>query len=139
MVFAQMFPGMGWIPLIMLLVYVGIALAVIGGVAFVCWLLPLAWMNKNSQSFTRILVGLGMFVGVTIFLVQWSGPNYRQCQEIEIGMTVNDVQSRLGNPSNRHRNADGEESWYYYPDWSGLGYFHVKFDPEGIVVFKWME
>jgi hypothetical protein len=52
--------------------------------------------------------------------------------KIKEGMTRDEVEAILGSPHERHK-RDDEESWYYWLDSFGIGYFGVRFGPEGQV------
>ena len=52
--------------------------------------------------------------------------------KIKEGMTKDEVAAILGSPHERFIRAD-EESWYYWLDSFGIGYFGVRFGPEGRV------
>lgn len=51
---------------------------------------------------------------------------------ISEGMTPDDVIARLGTPHERTQRND-RESWYYWLDSFGIGYFGVNFGPDGRV------
>jgi hypothetical protein len=52
--------------------------------------------------------------------------------KITEGMTRDEVSTILGSPHERYR-RDDEDSWYYWIDSFGIGYFGVRFGPEGRV------
>src|SRR5947209_16578287 len=52
--------------------------------------------------------------------------------KIREGMTRDEVAAILGSPHERFR-RDDEESWYYWLDSFGIGYFGVHFGSEGRV------
>ena len=52
--------------------------------------------------------------------------------KITEGMTRDEVSAVLGSPHERFT-SDDEESWYYWIDSFGIGYFCVRFGPEGRV------
>ncbi len=53
--------------------------------------------------------------------------------KISEGMTRDEVSAILGNPHELFK-TDDEESWYYWLDSFGIGYFGVRFGPEGRVI-----
>lgn len=52
--------------------------------------------------------------------------------KIKQGMTRDEVEAVLGRPHEQFKQDDGE-SWYYWLDSFGIGYFGVRFDPDGRV------
>jgi SmpA / OmlA family len=53
--------------------------------------------------------------------------------KIREGMTRDEVTAILGSP-HEHYKRDDEESWYYWIDSFGIGYFGVRFGPKGRVI-----
>ena len=139
MIFAQMFPGMEWIPLILLAIYAGITLLIIAGIAFATWLLPVNRLSESWRWGVRAFAVVVMVIGISVVLWKSSGPSVHDCQQVQIGMTTHEVKELLGDPPSRNQYPDGGEYWYYDPDWTGLGWFMVRFNADGKVVHKWLE
>ena len=59
----------------------------------------------------------------------------------EKGMTMDEVRSRYGPPSEAHPGADGVTEWDYYTDYPrlGLGWIAVEFDATGRVTGSWTQ
>ena len=53
--------------------------------------------------------------------------------KIHKGMTADDVTEVLGTPHERFTQGGGEQ-WYYWIDSFGIGYFGVRFGPDGRVI-----
>lgn len=53
---------------------------------------------------------------------------------LEKGMTKEDVRVKFGEPHSTFTGGH-QESWYYYTDALGVGYFSVHFDSNGLVDF----
>jgi hypothetical protein len=59
----------------------------------------------------------------------WRYPNGK----IKEGMARDEVEAVLGRPHERFQSEDGE-GWYYWLDSFGMGYFGVRFGPDGRVI-----
>jgi hypothetical protein len=55
------------------------------------------------------------------------------CGGIKEGMSRDEVQAILGPPHRRSLNANREETWTYFWEWYGVGFYAVKFGPDGRV------
>ena len=53
--------------------------------------------------------------------------------KVKEGMTSDEVVAALGTPHERHKEDSGE-SWYYWLDSYGIGWFGIRFGPDGRVV-----
>lgn len=117
-------------------------------VVFVLVALGIAWGTKllRSESSKARRYGLVLvLVSGAVPLSCWLLPpvavrmmygNYplgsRPDGKIMEGMTRDEVSAARGSPHERFK-TDDEESWYYWIDPFGAGYFGVRFGPEGRV------
>lgn len=133
--FAQLMPGMEWLPVIGWAIYVGIAAFVIWVAILISRRLPLGQMNQRRQVITRRLIAGSMSGVILLSLVLFfRGPTRAECWAVEKGMTAEMVRSIVGNSLEKTQRPDGSSIWVYYSrDGSWYGWFMVEFNDKGRV------
>jgi hypothetical protein len=127
-----------------------IALVVLGAYAFalVCAMIGVAGgvvLVRTRARRAKILGVVLLIAGASLPFTCWFGPsqvfrieygNYPLGRypngKIHNGMTRDDVLAILGTPHETHNRGD-EETWMYYLDSFGMGWFAVYFDINGHV------
>jgi SmpA / OmlA family len=139
--FAQMFPGMEWIPLIHLVILAMVVAAVVFGAIKVSRLLPLRSVRPSVA--VNVRRGAAALVAISILVLfvrscgPLGGPDPRE--RIAVGMTTDEVRETLGKPHEQHIKGDGKQTWIYYTDWGHMGYYMVTFDQDEKVCDQWLE
>jgi hypothetical protein len=141
--FAQMFPGMGWIPLIVLAIAFILGGVIVGGAILISRLLPLKTFRPEVASKVRWGVAATIAIPILVLFVRSHAPleGPDPMRRIKIGMSVEQVSAILGKPHEQYKDAPekGEETWIYYRDWAGMSYYLVRFDQDRRVYFHWDE
>jgi hypothetical protein len=142
--FAQMFPVMEWIPVILLVIAVVVFCVVVSGSILVSRLVPLKGVRPEvARNVRRGLAAVIAVIAVLILLLACrscaplGGPDPRQ--RVALGMSAEEARGLLGKPHEQLTDAEGNESWIYYRDWAGMGYYLVRFDRDGRVYEQWLE
>ncbi len=137
--FAQMFPGMEWIPLILLagaVMFVGIVVTI---AIMISRLLPL----RSVQPQVAPKVRCGVAVTIAISILVWFALSHKPLggpeptKRIKLGMNADKVRAILGKPHERYRETEGRETWIYYRDWLCWDHYFVEFNREGKVDRQW--
>jgi hypothetical protein len=139
--FAQNFPGMEWLPVIVLVAAFVFISVVAGGAILISRLLPLRSIRPPIASKIRWSVAAIITLSVLVLSVRSCAPlgGPDPSQRIAVGMSAHEVRAALGKPHEQHRDAEGQETWIYYRDWAGTRYYLIRLDRDGKVYMQWLE
>jgi len=114
---------------------------VVGGSILVSRLLPLKAVRpevaRNVRRWVAALIAVPILLLAARSCAPLGGPDPRQ--RIAVGMSASEVRATLGKPHEQHTDAEGNETWIYYRDWAGMGYYLVRFNRDGRVYEQWLE
>ena len=136
MVIAQNMPGMEFLPLIVLIIWLVVAGVILGSSMALTYLVPASWFGRGRSHGARIIVAGFLSLPVLGWLYAAYAPLNHEDPRMEIqdGMTQQEVENRLGQPHQKIRDGMGNQNWIYLLDWSGLSYYSVTFDKAGRVL-----
>jgi hypothetical protein len=132
---------MEWLPVIVLAIAFVFVCIVVGGSIVVSRLVPLKWARpavaRNIRRGVTALIAIPILLLAARSCAPLGGPDPRE--RIAIGMSTDEVRRTLGKPHEEHTDAQGNQTWIYYRDWAGLGYYLVRFNRDGRVDEQWLE
>jgi len=103
---------------------------------------PVISVLRSTKSITPFLVAALCSIPIACMVYHCGVRPYgieERSKKVVEGMTREQVHSLLGEPHNRSVTFDGKDEWIYQYEWSGLGYFLVRFNENGRVEYKWLE
>ena len=132
---AQMIPGMGWIPVIAILVGL-LLLCAISSLTYICL----------RKVFPNFKFGIGTVVAIvfaSLFVIRLLLPTpvseSRVIENAQPGMTVDELASRIGEPHEKHLSPDGSGTLHYYADYIGHTGIGVIVKSDGTIEDTWVE
>jgi hypothetical protein len=133
----MMLPGVVlFVPLILLALAAVVLVLVAFGIARV---LPLGRLGEQRARGARRAVAVLIVAAVCLWFVRSHGPvGDRAADQVQVGMTMQEVEAILGRPYDKEILASGQQSWSYSYSWTFVDVFEVVFDENGRVVGTFM-
>ena len=132
--FAQMMPGMQWIPLLVVLVGLALLMMITLVVKHCQHILP----NRKFRIGVSLLI-LATFLLLCHFFLPIPVSENSVINNARRGMTVKELVSNIGEPHEKHLAPDGSGSLHYYADLIGHKGIGVVVNSDGTIGDTWVD